>query len=386
MKDLDLIFYDSPLKKAKGKIILVLILMVIVFFAGNIWKGWLTPLSNIWIMLPGIFIGCIGSVIGLLLLRYLDRREPEPLKLWFGILLFALLFTTASAAYVNTNNPYTLFTVGINEEFWKVLPLLMLAYFAPRVVNGVRDGIIYGALGGFAFNIIELSVYFLRESYPHSGYAGLIDQVGRLGFWGIENHVIWSMLVGAGIGKAIESKSLKVKILAPLGAYLLAAFTHTLQDVGIGPILTVFSSMFIMKLHGLDTSSLASPEAQAMMKGSLDDALRIETLMINVIIIPILLVQLLKSGNKERQTIKDELADEVGGAITAEEYQGVLEEKRFRLRKIHGYPKKVAKKIRNLQNSLAFHKDYLKNKNQSLENDPVREYYIQEIAKLRTQK
>ena len=386
MKDFDLIFYDSPLKKIWGKVILVLIMMVIIFLSGNIWKSWLTPLSNVWIMFPGIFIGILGSVFGILFFRYLDRREPEPLKLWFGVLIFALLFITASAAYINTNSEFPLLTVGFNEEFWKVLPLLMLAYFAPRVVNGVRDGIIYGALGGFAFNIIELSVYFLRESYPQAGYQGLIYQMGRLGFWGIENHVIWSMLVGAGIGKAIESKSLKMKILAPLGAYLLAVFTHTMQDVGIGPLLTVASSYAVMYLQGYDPATFKSPEMQDVMKNSLSDAMRLETIMINIIIIPILIKQLLKSGDKERQTVKDELADEIGEVITEDEYKGVLEEKRFRLRKINGFPKRIGKKIRKLQNALAFHKSYLKNKNISLDNDPVKAYYIQEIAKLRSEK
>lgn len=385
MKDIDLIFYDSPLKKTVGKVVLVVSMIILVFLAGNIWIGWLTPISNAWIMLSGLVVGAIGSVIGILFLRYLDRREPEPLKLWFGVMFFAFLFTTASAAYLNSHSVYTLMTVGFNEEFFKVLPLLMLVYFAPKVVNGVRDGIIYGALGGFTFNIIELSIYYLRVSYPQEGVAGLVSQVGRLGFWGFENHVLWSMLVGAGIGKAVEAKKMSTKILAPLGAYLLAVFTHTLQDAGLGAILTVFSSSFVLLLHGYSTTDLHSPEIQKMMKSSLGDAMRIETLMINIIIIPILISSLLKSGNKERQTIKEELSDEVGEVITAEEYQGVLEEKRFRLRKVHGYKKSVAKKIRNLQNGLAFHKAYMKKHNKYDVNDPVRTYYIQEIAKLRSE-
>lgn len=198
--------YDSPLHTFMGKIIFLVIMLPILYFAFNTWVYWLTPLQNGWIILFGVLSAFVGSLLGLAWLRYLDRREPESWWYFVGLLLLSTLLTTAPAAYFNTASPVPLLTVGFNEEFWKVLPLLLLVFFAPTMVNGVRDGLIYGALGGFAFNIVEIANYILRVSGPAEGIDGVGTQLARLGFWGISNHVIWSMMVGARhwAGGAIE--------------------------------------------------------------------------------------------------------------------------------------------------------------------------------------
>lgn len=51
----------------------------------------------------------------------------------------------------------------------------MLVFFAPTVVTGVRDGLIFGALGGFGSNFMEMAVYILR-----TGSAGqkILAQAG----------------------------------------------------------------------------------------------------------------------------------------------------------------------------------------------------------------
>ena len=375
--------YDSPLRTSGGKIIFAVIMLIVIYLSSRAWISWLTPLSNSWIVLAGIFFAFIGSWLGLLFLRYLDRREPESWWYWVGVLFFALLFTTAPAAVVNNASPAPTLTVGFNEEFWKVLPLLLLVFFAPTMVNGVRDGIIYGALGGFAFNIVEVANYFLKLSYPEQGIEGLSTQLARLSFWGIGNHVIWSMLVGAGIGLAVQSTRQRTKILAPLGAFLLAALTHTLQDNAVGPVLTVGITGILMMLQGADASQTDPETVQELSKSLMRPTLMVEALIINIVNLPIILYALLKSGNWEREVIRDELASEVGTVVTPEEYEGVKAEKRFRLRRVPGYPSRVGRRIRNAQNSLAFHKVYLKRKSRPVEGDPLAEYYRAEVARLR---
>ena len=85
----------------------------------------------------------------------------------------------------------------------------------------------------------------------------------------------------------------------------------------------------------------------------------------------------------ERKVIRDELADEVGGVITPEEYEGVEAEKRFRLRTVPGYPKKTARAIRTAQNNLAFQKLYLKKRSRPVEGDALADYYRSKVARLR---
>ena len=375
--------YDSPLHTLKGKITFAVIMLIVIYFSLSAWISWLTPFENGLVVLYGILSALLGSLLGLVFLRYLDRREPESWWYFVGALLLATLFTTAPAAYLNAHSPFPTLTVGFNEEFWKVLPLLLLVFFAPTMVNGVRDGIIYGALGGFAFNIVEISNYILRVSGPAEGIEGVSTQLSRLGFWGIGNHVIWSMLVGAGIGLGVQSKNRRTKILAPLGAYLLAAITHDIQDTVGAPILGLAVTFILLLLQGVDVSQLDKAAVQDLTKSNMGVMIRLEALLINIINLPIIIYALLKSGDWERQVIRDELADEVGPVITSEEYEGVKAEKRFRLRGVPGYPKGVGRAIRNAQNSLAFHKAYLKRKNRHVEADPLAEYYRAEVAQLR---
>lgn len=378
------LLYDSPLHSRGGKIIFALIWILVLYFAVTSWIRWLTPLESGLTLMIGMTVALVGSVIGLIFLLYLDRRKPEPWPYWVAVLVVATLLTAAPAAYFNVNSPNTAITVGFNEEFWKVFPLLMLVFFAPTVVTGVRDGLIYGALGGFGFNLIEMSVYILRTTTPEQGLLEAITaQTSRLGINGIDNHVVWSALVGAGIGYAVQARNRKLGIFVAVAAYLLAVVTHDLQDSFLGIGIMMMLMMGLAPLFGADLSagSGMSPEQQRSMS---DLTTRLEVLVINVINFAILIFALVKSGNWERQVIREELAGEADPVITPEEYEGVQAEKRFRLRRVPGYPRRLAAKIRTAQNSLAFHKQYLQRKGRATDTDPLAQYWRGEIARLRS--
>ncbi|MCB0123599.1 MAG: PrsW family intramembrane metalloprotease [Caldilineaceae bacterium] len=378
--------YDSPLHRLWGKLIFALILLITLYLAGDVWRGWLTPLSNGWLILYAMTIAFCGSLIGIAFLLYLDRRDPEPWWFFVGTLLAALLLTTAPAAYFNSISPVPTLTVGFNEEFWKVLPLLLLIFFAPTLVSGTRDGLIYGALGGFGFNITEIADYFLKVSYPAEGMEGLSGQLVRLGWWGIGNHVFWSALVGAGIGYALETDHRLRKITVPLAAYLAAVFTHTLQDNLVGPMIGLGLAGLVLFLQGVDINGLNMQDQDNLpesVKSAMAIGLPLEALVINIINILLLIIALRRSGNWERAIVREELADESAAIITPEEYAGVETEKRFRLRRIPGYARGKGRQIRNAQNALAFHKRYLRRRGRSLETDPLVTYWRDEVLRLR---
>ncbi|MCB0140530.1 MAG: PrsW family intramembrane metalloprotease [Caldilineaceae bacterium] len=378
--------YDSPLYTFWGKLIYAVIFLITLYLAVMVWSGWLTPLQNGWLILYALFIAFMGSWIGIALLRYLDRRDPEPWWFFGGTLLVALILTTAPAAYINHASPVPTLTVGFNEEFWKVLPLLILVFFAPTVVSGTRDGLIYGALGGFGFNITEIANYFLKVAYPAEGIEGLSGQLVRLGWWGIGNHVFWSALVGAGIGYAVETDHRWRKVTVPLGAYLAAVLTHTLQDNAIGGIIGIGLTMLVLMLQGADISDLQVQDQNnvpEVFKSAMSIGLPLEAIVINIVNIPLLIVALRRSGNWERAIVREELSDERPAVITPQEYEGVEAEKRFRLRRVPGYSRRQGRRIRNAQNALAFHKRYLRRKAQPIMGDPLVTYWRNEIARLR---
>jgi len=381
-RPLDRALYDSPLHTRRGKFALLAVAAIMLYPALHSWISWLTPLRDSWMLFSGAALGFLGSLPALVLLRYLDRRQPESWWYYMAVLLLAALFTTAPAAFVNHYSLMPLLTVGFSEEFWKALPLLLVVFFAPTLVNGVRDGIIYGALGGLAFDVVEIGNYILRVS-NHEGIDGFIFQLGRLGFGGVENHVIWSALVGGGIGMAVQSNDRRTKILAPLGAYLLASLTHEFQDVLGGALLGMAAMYVVLLLKGIDVLSLEPKKAEELSRANMADTLRIETILVNLVVLPILLRLLWTSGDYERQVVREELSDEVGEVITPAEYEGVRDEKRFRLRRVPGYSAGVGRAIRNAQNNLAFHKRYLKRKNRPVDGDPLAAYFRAEVLRLR---
>lgn len=176
------------------------------------------------------------------------------------------------------------------------------------------------------------------------------------------------------------------KITVPLGAYLAAVLTHTLQDNLVGPVLGLGLAALVLLLQGVDISNLNMQDQDNLpdaVKAAMSIGFPLEALVINIFNIALLIIALRRSGNWERAIIRAELADESAEIITPQEYAGVEAEKRFRLRRIPGYSRRVGRQIRNAQNALAFHKRYLRRKGRAIEGDPLAAYWRGEVLRLR---
>ena len=385
-RPLDRLLYSSPLHKTGGKIVLIVILLVTAALAVSNWIDLLTdPPAQVSVLLLGTLFGVLGSIPLFLLILYLDRRERESWYVYLGIPILVMLLFEPAAGRINDLSPAATLTVGLNEEFWKILPLLLFVFFAPSMVTGVRDGLVYGALCGLGFNIIELGTYIWLDSFPELGWEAFAAQAGRLGLLGIDSHVIWSALVGAGIGIATMATTRRGRYGVPIVAFLLAAFTHTLQDTLGGAFIMVAIQAPFMLLQGLDMDNAAQVDAFTRQFGALTSVL--EMLVINIVTIPILLVAIIRSGNWERRVVQKQLEDEqaegVAAPITEEEYEGVVTEKRFHVRRVPDYPRNVANAIRNSQNKLAFRKEQVQVHGGNAVEDPLAEAWRYDISELR---
>jgi RsiW-degrading membrane proteinase PrsW (M82 family) len=385
-RPLDRLLYGSPLHKTGGKIIFIIILSITVVLALSNWINLLTdPPAQVSVLLLGTLFGLLGSIPLFLLILYLDRRERESWYIYLGIPLLVMLFFEPAAGRINDLSPAAVLTVGFNEEFWKILPLLLFVFFAPSMVTGVRDGLIYGALSGMAFNIVELGTYIWLDSFPELGWGAFAAQAGRLGLLGVDSHVIWSALLGAAIGYATMATTRKGRYGVPIAVFLLVAFTHTLQDTLGGAFIMVAIQAPLMLLQGVDMDSTAQVASFNQQYGALTSIL--EMLVINIVIIPILLVAIIRSGNWERRVIKNQLQDEqsedVTAPVTKQEYEGVVAEKRFHVRRVPDYPRKVSNAIRNSQNKLAFRKEQLQVHGSSLGEDLLAQAWREDIVELR---
>lgn len=375
---------DSPLQSRKGRLWLAAIGAVVIALAGHTWVGWLTPLSSGGVLLFAFSMALLGSMLAIFTIGFLDRRDPEPMVLRIAVMVTAVMIAPGAAAFFNERSPVPTLTVGFNEEFWKVFPLLMIVMFLPRWIVSMRDGLVYGAVGGFGFNLMETAVYVLRSSYPKDGLLeGTTAQLARLGWWGIGNHMLWAALVGAGIGFYMQCPQSRWRRFIPIAFYLCAVLTHTAQDNGVSIVLMLLAAATITALGlGMDAAAGTAAAQQQMMQ-FLPLLTALEELLINIFNIPLLVWAMVRSSRYERESIRTQLAGEGPEVVSPTEYQQVLVERRFRLRKIEGFPKKVGVAIRNTQNALAMQKQFLATRGRAIEGDPLVEYYRARVKALR---
>ncbi len=179
---------------------------------------------------PGFLItyALIQSVVFLLLIRFLDLYEREPLSV---LALLAAWGATGAVALSLSGNALVLSLLppAVREVFGPALsaPLVeeiakgiaLVAAFAVSVwaarrfgtleLEGVTDGIVYGAAVGLGFAFTEDLLYLLNTAESVGVEAGLGEYVSRVDFFGAGQlaHAIYAGVFGAGLGLATWSRS-----------------------------------------------------------------------------------------------------------------------------------------------------------------------------------
>ena len=115
-------------------------------------------------MLAALLIAFAMYLPSLWAIRFLDRHEPEPPPLVWGSVAFVILFAPITSRVMHSIIdsgllPYWV-VVGPLEELTKLLPLLVIVAVGLRSGVSMRDGIVYGALGGLGFAIVEFAANF----------------------------------------------------------------------------------------------------------------------------------------------------------------------------------------------------------------------------------
>ena len=106
-------------------------------------------------------------------------------------------------------------TAGVTEELVKGAGLLALLLALRDEFDNVTDGVIYGALIGAGFAMVENTVYFAVTPRAELGF--LI--IGRIAL-GWLSHSTFTALFGAGLGYIRETRDRRVRWLAPIGGLL----------------------------------------------------------------------------------------------------------------------------------------------------------------------
>jgi RsiW-degrading membrane proteinase PrsW (M82 family) len=184
----------------------------------------------------------VGPVIAAFL--WLDRYEPEPLRLLGAAFGWGAVVATAVALLLQAIDQYVLGTpdnwsaaivAPITEEGAKGLFILLLLWMRRHEIDGVLDGIVYaGMVGvGFAFteNILYLgAAYMGGDDVGPGGFGSAVGVFVVRGIFSPFAHPLFTAFIGVGVGYAVVSRAGAARFLAPLAGYALAVTAHAVWN------------------------------------------------------------------------------------------------------------------------------------------------------------
>jgi RsiW-degrading membrane proteinase PrsW (M82 family) len=190
----------------------------------------------------------VPSLFAILVLWWLDRYEKEPLWLlsivfvWGAVpavLLSLIAQLTATPVLEVAFGDSILFPLAnmglvapLTEETFKALMLLALFVLYRAEFNGVMDGILYGALIGFGFSIVE-DIFYLMGSLYEGGWSEWGTTAAlRIGLYNL-NHSLFTASTGVGFGLASGASRRWQRWLYPFLGWLAGVTLHAVHNGGI---------------------------------------------------------------------------------------------------------------------------------------------------------
>lgn len=192
--------------------------------------------------------GVIGLVTGILLAMipvfpvvgaylWLDRYEAEPPSLLLFTFAWGAAVATFGALVINTASSEAIRASGGDpgtgvvlvapfvEEGFKGLAVLLVLLLRRREFDGIVDGLVYAGMAGAGFAFLE-NVLYLGRGLAHGGGRGLAFVFVLRCVVSPFAHPLFTGATGVGVGLAARSRRPSVRVLAPLGGYLVAVSLH----------------------------------------------------------------------------------------------------------------------------------------------------------------
>ncbi|MDX6325850.1 MAG: protease PrsW [Nocardioidaceae bacterium] len=171
---------------------------------------------------------------------WLDRYEPEPLRLLLLSFLWGALAATSVALILQSveqvvagpSDALTGVVVApLTEEGAKGVFVLLLLWSRRNVIDGVLDGLVYAGLVGIGFAFVENILYFAGAytGGPRFGSGGIGAATGLFVVRGVFSpfaHPLFTSMTGIGVGIAVITRRRWLRIVAPIVGYLVAVALH----------------------------------------------------------------------------------------------------------------------------------------------------------------
>lgn len=330
------------------------------------------------VFLRALAVSSVLSLIPIAVLWYLDRRERETPAMFAAAFLWGGLIATALALPVNTIliggvsawldqnlalkemlGPNAALLLGaplaapIVEEITKGIGIVLLFWLMRGEFDNARDGFVYGALVGCGFNWFESATY-VQQNFAQFGEAPYGFQLGaRYAWFGLGGHAMFSGIFGAALGYSRGTRHRWFGAVVAGAGLLVAMLAHAWNNAL--PLLLAIASS---KAGEAPPKTVEAPPLLGLI-----EAIAIFSAANAVIFLPFTALVfwiLWASGKRERAVIRDELAYEVGSAVTADEYKAIVADKRFRTRRIDARNRRASRALVDAQNTLAFRKHRLR--------------------------
>lgn len=261
------------------------------------------------IVLFSVAAAAIPALIYITIIYWFDRYEKEPAWLLGATFLWGAIPSILLALVLNALGSLPFYALG-GEELGNVAGAILIAPFVEESVKGfallaiflvyrdeidsLLDGIIYGAMVGMGFAVVE-NVFYFVEVYEQGGagaWGSLIFL--RSIIFGL-NHSLFTAMTGLGLAIGRFSSNRVVKVCAPIAGWSAAVFLHTVHN-----LVSVFPGALCMVLPLTDWGGV--------------------WLLVAIIVWSLL---------QERQWIKRYLAEEVEwGTLTEVQYESAQSERK----------------------------------------------------------
>jgi protease PrsW len=180
-------------------------------------------------------LAALSFPVLILICFWLDRYEPEPASYrlaalgWGAVAAVVLSFVAEQFLFgLPGTNEFVAAALGapVVEELAKGLFFVAIIVFRRSEVDGLLDGIIYGAMVGIGFAFVEDIVYYLQSL--QAGQLGVTFFLR--GIMGPFAHPLFTAATGVGIGIAVSSRRPVVRVLAPILGFLTAVLLHAIWN------------------------------------------------------------------------------------------------------------------------------------------------------------
>lgn len=199
------------------------------------------------ILLLSSFAAAVPILLYITLVYWVDRYEKEPWWLLMATFFWGAIPSIMVAYLLNTvfsipvywlagdalgETISAAFIAPIVEESIKGLAVLGILVLWRHEIDSPLDGIIYGAMVGLGFALVE-NIYYFVNVYNEGGLeAWGINIFVRSIVFGL-NHALFTSLTGLGIAVARMSTRPLVKIMALVGGWTTAVFLHFLHNFSV---------------------------------------------------------------------------------------------------------------------------------------------------------